>query len=242
MDRFFLTPSHWADAPVLEGEEAHHCVRVMRKSVGDVIEIFDGAGRCTRAVMESSDRRQVSLRLLSEPIASEKRVPQIELAVGIPKGKTMDLIIQKTVELGVNRIIPLMTEQGNVQLDEKEAEKKAEKWQRVALEACKQCGQNWLPEVAVPEKLDSWLEGREAADLEVAGALVAESKPLANLLKNSSPDSLRFLVGPEGDFSENEYKSILSAGFQPANLGALVLRVETAALLLLSAASYEFPR
>ncbi len=240
MDRFFLPPSDWTDAPCLSEAESHHCTRVMRKSVGDQIEVFDGRGRSAPAEIISEKRRQVSLAL-GDLHRTPDPSPELELAVGIPKGKLMDLIIQKAVELGVNRMIPLMTAQGTVQFSEHDAQKKTEKWQRVALEACKQCRQNWLPEIGEPTTVQSYLEQDRDEGMNLVAALTEGAKPLRDYYhSDSNPSKIRFLVGPEGDFSSEEYSLIECSDFQSVSLGDLVLRVETAVFLLLGSARVQY--
>lgn len=233
MDRFFIPPSQWGESLALTGEEAHHCRRVMRKRVGDEIEVFNGAGSWARGKITTLGS-EVLLEI-QEAGETPRAALQIELAVGIPKGKTFDLIIQKSVELGVSAIQPLMTEQGMVRIEGKERTKKTEKWNRLALEACKQCGQNWLPTVYEPVVFQNWFPERNDVESEVIAALREESKPLREVLpelKNAS--SLRLLVGPEGDFSESEYELVSGESIIPVSLGKLVLKVETASIYIIS--------
>lgn len=233
MDRFWISPAEWKPPFSLSGEEAHHCRRVMRKRVGDSICVFDGRGRSAQAEISGLSANEVLLEI-SEEKFSERGV-QVELAVGIPKGKTFDLIIQKSVELGVSRIQPLMTDQGMVRIDGKDVVKKNEKWNRLALEASKQCGQDWLPEVLPPRSFSEWLQVRESADLELVAALTEESQPLRDVLPRlDGKGSIRVLIGPEGDFSASEYQKISAESFLPVSLGDLVLRVDTAAFYLIS--------
>lgn len=245
MDRFFLAPDEWGDEPALSGAEAHHCSRVMRKRSGDRVIIFDGCGREGEAVLGEVSKSSVGLEILSRR-ESKVLSPQIEIAVGIPKGKSFDLILQKAVELGVHRIQPLVSDQGNVRFkaeEAEEAEAKREKWQRAVLEACKQCGQNFLPEVEVPLELGQYLtsldEGTEGARF--VGALTEETKSLRSLLSEmDSPARVCLIIGPEGDFSSAEYEEIFSAGYAPVSLGELVLRTETAVFWMMSAVRYQF--
>ncbi|MDB4312321.1 RsmE family RNA methyltransferase, partial [bacterium] len=113
--------------------------------------------------------------------------------------------------------------------------KKTEKWNRLALEASKQCGQNWLPEVLPPRSFSEWLPEREPMGCEIAAALTETTKPLREILPGLRKEiSIRVLVGPEGDFSTEEYRSISMEDFSAVSLGNLVLRVETAAFFVLS--------
>ncbi len=240
MDRFFLMPDQWGGKPALTGDEAHHCCRVMRKQVGDTIAIFDGWGRQGEARIMSLSKSEVGLEILSSK-DSDALKPQIEIAVGVPKGKTFDLILQKAVEMGVSRIQPLMSEQGNVRFKESEGNAKREKWQRVVLEACKQCGQNYLPEVAVPLSLGNYLKELQPGFPKFVGALTPGAQGFRTLLEEvSDPGRVVLLIGPEGDFSAHEYEQISAADFAPVNLGELVLRTETAVFLMVAAVRYQF--
>lgn len=240
MDRFFLEPDQWRTDPALTGAESHHCCRVMRKRVGDSIAVFDGWGREGEARIATVSKTEVGLEILSTK-DSQALQPQIEIAVGVPKGKTFDLILQKAVEMGVSRIQPLMSEQGNVRIQGDEGNGKREKWQRVVLEACKQCGQNYLPEVMLPLDLDEYLAGLVPGFPRFVGALTPKAVGFRALLERvSEPGRVVLLIGPEGDFSRGEYERIFAADFAPVNLGDLVLRTETAIFLMVAAVRYQF--
>jgi 16S rRNA (uracil1498-N3)-methyltransferase len=161
--------------------------------------------------------------------------PAIVLAQAVPKGKTMEWIIEKAVELGVTRIVPLVTRHTIVKYDAQEAPKKAEKWQKIALEACKQCGQNWLPIVETP------IDGRlflsqERSGAKIIASLVPGARPLRQVIEGiGQSEQVTIMIGPEGDFSPEETELAQQAGYQPATLGDLVLRSETAALFALAA-------
>ena len=129
-----MPPTDWDEERlVLRGDEAHHCSRVMRKEVGAEVEAFDGAGRWAVADLVEIGGGEVVLKV-TKTGRKEALSPELVLSVAIPKGKTMDLVVQKAVELGVRVIQPLVTDRTVVRLEEKGAGKKREKWQRVALE------------------------------------------------------------------------------------------------------------
>jgi len=241
LPRFFLEPKAWASStPSLSADEAHHCAEVLRMRVGDEVVVFDGAGRAARAVLAQVGRKQVMVQLGEELPACPERV-RITLAQAIPKGKTMEWIIEKATELGVAEIVPLVTDRTIVRLDEEEAVRKQQKWQRVALEACKQCGQNWLPSVRLPQSLESWLAAGELPEFRLIGALTPDARALQAWVKSAGEGvrSAGMLVGPEGDFSPQEMAMALAAGFHPLAMGPIVLRAETAAIFGLSILAYE---
>lgn len=236
-NRYYLPPDHWgATTKVLTGEEAHHCVRVLRQGVGDEVVVFDGQGGSQVCRISEASKQEVVLTP-EEEVQQQGRGLWVELCQAIPKAGNMELIVQKAVELGVSRIQPLMTENTVVKAEGK----KSEKWQRIALEACKQCGQNWLPEVAEPVALRSWLDKREVVEIEVVAALDPRSQGLRDVLANvaSGMGSVRLLVGPEGDFSKKEYDDVIEGGFRPVSLGDIIMRVETATLYALSVLRYQ---
>lgn len=239
MDRFFLPASHWSTHSLaLTGEEGHHAVRVMRKKEGDRIELFDGEGRWARGVVSATERGGLTM-VREEEGRSPEPASLIELAVAMPKGKTMDLIVQKAVELGINRIQPLATRNTVVKLTGEDRVEKSLKWQRGALEASKQCGQNYLPAVAPVCVLSEYLE-RKREGLSLIASLAPGALGLRQCLAaHGAATRVHLLVGPEGDFSSDEVSASLAAGFQPVTLGEIVMRVETACLYLLSAVRYH---
>ncbi len=240
LSRFYLPPAEWALAvPALREDEAKHCAQVLRKREGDLIEVFDGLGQRRQANLISVSRGLCELELHdSGADANTSEAAELHLAVAIPKGKTMDLIVQKAVELGVSSIQPLLTDHTVVKLDAKEANKKAQKWQKVALEACKQCGQDRLPSVADPVPMNQWLSDLDGPEtVKIMASLAPGSKSIREVLAEVGDVCL--LVGPEGDFSDQETRDAIESGFVPVTLGDIVLRVETAVFYASSIIRYE---
>ena len=237
MARFHLPPNAWLTEPALSGDEARHLAQVLRMKPGDSVIVFDGHGRRASAEILSISRDRVPLKL-GEILPSRPPQPAITLAQAIPKGKNMDLIVQKSVELGIAAIQPLVTRHTVVQ----PGDGKSEKWRRNALEACKQCGQDTLPEIAEPLAFDRWISSQAAAPgLKLIASLAPGARPLRTVLReNPATTAAAMLIGPEGDFSAEETTAALAAGFLPISLGSIVLRVETATLFCLSALRYEF--
>jgi 16S rRNA (uracil1498-N3)-methyltransferase len=237
MSRFLLLPDAWNDAPALTGDEARHASQVLRMRAGDPLVVFDGQGRRAAAEILSVSRDRVPLKL-GAVMPSRPPQPVITLAQAIPKGKNMDLIVQKAVELGVAIIQPLVTRHTIIQ----PGDGKSAKWRRNALEACKQCGQDTLPDIPEPTSFADWLPTQTAVPgLKLIASLAAGAHPLRKILKNHpDPTAVTLLIGPEGDFSSEETAASLTAGFLPVSLGDIVLRVETATLFCLSALRYEF--
>ncbi|MEO7099153.1 MAG: 16S rRNA (uracil(1498)-N(3))-methyltransferase [Luteolibacter sp.] len=237
MARFYLRPSAWLHDPALSGDEARHLSQVLRTKTGETITIFDGNGRRASAEVLGISRDRVPLKI-GEILPSQAPLPAITLAQAIPKGKNMDLIVQKSVELGVAAIQPLVTRYTVVQ----PGEGKSEKWRRNALEACKQCGQDTLPNIADPLAFDHWISTQATASgLKLIASLAPGALPLRETLRHHpGTTEATLLVGPEGDFSAEETSAALATGFLPVSLGSIVLRVETATIFCLSALRYEF--
>ncbi len=219
----------------MSAEEAHHATHVLRVMTGDTVNVFDGRGHEARARVAEITRTMVRLTILQH--TSTPPLPcRITLAQAIPK-KNMDLIVQKATELGVAGIVPLISERTVVQLDEDS--KKVARWREVALEACKQCGNNWLPEIQAPQKARAFLDAPGDFDLKLIASLQTDSKPLKQLLPDKQASTVLILIGPEGDFTPAELAAGTSAGCLPLSLGRLVLRAETAALYALSILHHE---
>ena len=238
MNRYFLPADAWGEsALVLTGDEAKHCTRVMRARVGDEVEIFDGVGRRAVGEIEWLSRNEVRCRVLSQ--STHPQVPHpITLCQAIPKGGNMELIVQKAVELGVAVIQPLITSHTVARPDS--LGKKQAKWQRIALEACKQCGQNHLPEVREPMSFSDWITKNEPFGTSVIAALDDRAVHLKSFLtKSPILGNVVFLVGPEGDFSPDEYQAAYDAGFHPISFGQIVMRVETATIYGISILQHE---
>ena len=246
LHRFYLPPENCRDDILrLEGREAHHALRVLRLQRGDETLVLDGAGNELSCAVEDAARDQLSLR-----VKKRNSIPpppcSITLFVGIPRGKIIESIIQKSVELGARTIAPLLTERVVTRLDEEDAEHKREQWQQVAIEAMKQSGATYLPEIATPGTVENFLARKEKPDLQLVGSLQKERQHPREIFQEyekvngHSPKSMAVWIGPEGDFTPDELKAIQDSGAQPISLGSLVLRVETAAIYCLSILNYEF--
>jgi len=245
MHRFYIAPENWnPDALMLRDAEAHHARDVLRMKRGDRAVVFNGCGREITAEIADLAKDGVCLRKLHEGKTAPLRC-RITLGQAIPKGKNMDLIVQKAVEIGAAEIAPLISERTIVDLDKQEAEQKREKWQQIAVEAAKQCGQNWLPAVRLPQKLKSLFAHPGNFDLRLIGSLQPDAIHLKKILSDyleqhrDRPKSVLMMVGPEGDFTPAELALAKSHGCLPITLGPIILRVETAAIYCLSVLSYE---
>lgn len=243
--RFFIRPESWApDRLELDQDEAHHCIDVIRAAVGQRIVVFNGRG--TEAVAEISGIARSRVQLKTLQVSQTPPLPcAITLAQAIPKGKNMDLIIQKGTELGVSRIAPLISERTVIQIAPDEAEKKTEKWRQIVIEAGKQSGQSRLPEVSPPATPKHFFSDSGRYDLALIASLQTDARSFKSALsdfreqRGRGPKNVLVLIGPEGDFTPAEAALAKSAGCLPISLGPIVLRTETAAIYCLSVLSYE---
>jgi 16S rRNA (uracil1498-N3)-methyltransferase len=180
-------------------------------------------------------KKRVEAEVVSEEweAAPEGRTTLVQ---AVPKGKLFEWILEKATELGAARIVPLLTERTVVQLDGAERERKREKWQRAVVEACKQCGQNWLPVVDEPVSLPVFLRTPAASDAWVA-SLHPGAVPVREAFSGRLAGDVSVFVGPEGDFTGQEMERVVGWGARPVSLGRIVLRVETAAMYCLSVLS-----
>src|ERR1700757_2457030 len=163
MHRFYVEPENWhLQELALRGSEAHHARNVLRMQPGDKLVLFNGKGRELTAEIATITNDEIRLRKLNEAEKAPRRC-RIVLGQAIPKGKNMDLVVQKAVEIGAAEIAPIISDRTIVQLDSENASQKQTKWQQIAIEAAKQCGQNWLPRVHGPKKLAQFLSPSEHA-------------------------------------------------------------------------------
>jgi 16S rRNA (uracil1498-N3)-methyltransferase len=243
--RVFCQPTDPAAREIRLGpEESHHLVVVNRCGRGDIVVAFDGHGH--EWICECADAVKTTAVLRVKEHRQAVRLPwAITLAQALPKGATMDEIVRQATEIGAARIVPLLSERTQVHLDDDRAEKKVEKWRTAAVEAAKQCGNPWLPEIAPVQKLANFLTTAGDYDLKLVASLHAGTTSLKTALahfrtkNHCSPHRVLWLVGPEGDLSPTEMTALIMAGFAPITLGPLVLRCDTAAICALSILNHE---
>jgi 16S rRNA (uracil1498-N3)-methyltransferase len=242
MIRCHLPSDRWeGETAELDEAEARHLVGVMRVREGARIGLLDGAGRTGEADVVSAGKRSATLRILSRQMAGP-RVPRRILAQALVREQKMDWLIQKAVELGVSEIWPLQTDHAVVKIRPADAAKKAARWQAIALAACKQSGNPWLPRIASPRPMAealSELGGMPACFGALQEGVVPLPEFFGRLHREACP-AVTLFIGPEGDFSAGEVEALLAAGVRPVTFGPIVFRVETAAVFILSALQYEW--
>ncbi len=245
MHRFYLEPSACQGTVLsLTGREAHHAVHVLRVRRGETVTVLDGEGQVLDCEIAETSRDQVGLKVFRREAAPPLPC-QITLGQAVPKGKLFEAIIQKATELGVFRIVPLLTERVIGRIEKADEGHKLEKWRTVAIEASKQCGSAWLPRVEAPETIESFAARQSGVDLALVGSLRKDrSHPRTffdefEQAQGRKPASVSVAIGPEGDFTAAELSCLQAAGARPITLGPLVLRTETAAVYCLSVINYE---
>lgn len=216
----------------LSEDAANHVARVLRMTVGEHIELFDGSNHIYPAKIIESNKKVVKVAILGREFADKESNLKIHLGQVISRGERMEFTIQKSVELGVNVITPLWSERCGVKLDGERMDKKIQQWQKIAIAACEQCGRNIVPEIRPLMKLQDWCEEND-------GALKLNLHPRAQYsiktLPNISVEGVRLLIGSEGGLSAQEIAQTEQQGFTEILLGKRVLRTETASLAAISA-------
>lgn len=242
MPRFFLPPAVFqgtsaGDTVTITGDDARHISLALRMRVGDAITICDGAGVEYDGTLVSLTPTVVEVEI-SAPRTSTCEMPvRVTLYQGLAKGDKMDTIIQKAVELGVARVVPVTTARCIMKMGDN-ADKKIARWQKIANEAAGQCGRGILPEVAVPVTFKDALAAAAKDELSLfCYEELGKTEPLSALLPETSPMTLSFFIGPEGGFSPEEAAAAMEADVRLCGLGPRILRTETASGYVLTALS-----
>ena len=234
MHRFYADSAAENGFVSLAAEDRSHALRVLRLQPGDETEVF-GSGRRWRAELTVCREEEVTARLLEALPDTEPRL-QVTLYQGLPKGEKMELIVQKAVELGVHRIVPVDMQRCIVRLDASSARKKQERWQKIAREACKQSGRVREVPVDLPLAFPAFLESLAAEEAVLVPWEEARGCSLRSF-HDAHPDLTRLgvVIGPEGGIEKREVEAMQAVHAQPVTLGPRILRTETAGLCAISA-------
>jgi 16S rRNA (uracil1498-N3)-methyltransferase len=229
-------PLHAGQKCIVGGSAANHVMRVLRLRDGDSLTLFDGRGGEYGARISGLRKDSVQVDVLEHRQAERESALNLTLAQGISRGERMDWVMQKATELGVTRIVPVITERTMVKLDERQSERKLQHWRGIVIAACEQCGRNRVPEVAEPIAYYEVIRAIEP------GATRILLSPNGTLRASELPRSqhIGMLIGPEGGLSENEQEAAVAAGFQQVRMGPRVLRTETAAIAALTVLQHDF--
>lgn len=240
MHRFKINPEDINGEILLVKErEAHHLSKVLRLTSGDKIEAFDNSGAEYTACIESVNSNQVVCRILEVRQTQNEPSLKVFLLQGLPKADKMELVVQKTTELGIHMIIPVRTSRAVVQLEGKKALDRVARWQKIAEEAAKQCGRSLVPKVAPLVNLAEAVRLLPPGTLLLAAYEAETTMGLKEALRGRKPEAVALVVGPEGGFEPQEIKELQAAGALSISLGPRILRTETAGLAALSMILYE---
>ena len=211
----------------LDVNESHHLVTVRRSRSNDEIRILNGSGQIAESRLIEAHPKRARLEITQKRKADPLR-PELHLGIALPKGKTLDQVIQKSVELGVASIFPIQSQNSEVRLHPDQYEAKIEKWRQTAIAALKQSGNPWLPQLHSPMPLSEQIK-KIPGQTRIIASLEAESEPFRKVVADHQTSQVcSLLIGPEGDFSMEEYAMARAAGFHPVTLGPTILKVETA--------------
>jgi 16S rRNA (uracil1498-N3)-methyltransferase len=221
----------------LVADEARHLRDVLRLKPGDEVYVFDGLGREVRCTIVKSTRDAAELRIETEvePAKPESQL-QLYLGVALLKGEKFDLVVQKATELGVQRITPLITRYADIHLREgADAAKRVARWQRIALEAAKQSGRAFVPQISLPVIFESLA-------VDGLGVMFSERNgdSLESLKTQPAPTAITALIGSEGGWSDEEIESARARDFHVVTLGGRILRAETAAITITALLQHLF--
>lgn len=237
MDRFFCSSENITKETICltDASSIHHLIRVVRHKKGDTVIIFDQRGFEYSAEIEEISSKNIKLKIREKFENAPGNKIMLSIACAIPKKTKMDDIVDKLTQLGVERIIPLRTERVIVKFDPVKAEAKLKRWKKIVQEALRQSQRASMTLLAPITDIRDLLNASVDYDLKLIPTLSGERKPLKTVMMNQSAKNILVLIGPEGDFSQEEIKLAIGAGCIPISLGKSVLRVDTAAV---SAASF----
>ncbi len=232
-----MTQRYFVENPIFEGQavltdaEAHHLLHVMRAKPGDEVVLFDGSGAEYLARVDALRRSEVRLVVLERRAIDRELAHGLILGVALPKGDRQRWLVEKAVELGVTRLVPLETARSVAQPNEKAVER----LRRGVIEASKQCGRNRLMEIAFPQDWPEFVSSHDSVPLRLLAHPSPELRPPA--LAPSMSGAVAIGVGAEGGFTDDEVGLAIGHGWQPISLGPRILRIETAALALAALAA-----
>jgi 16S rRNA (uracil1498-N3)-methyltransferase len=217
-------------------EEVVRHLHVLRLQAGDAVTVFDGAGGEYPATLGDIGKRHATARLGTHDAREAETPYAVTLVQGIAGGDKMDWLIEKAIELGVRRVVPLVTVRSVVRLSGERAQRRAEHWRALARAASEQCGRNRIVHIDAPTPFERWLDDGATQQGPLRLMLSPRAQGGLELLPQAAPaDPVELLIGPEGGLSPDEETAALAAGYLPISLGSRILRTETAGLAMLAA-------
>lgn len=245
MQHFFVTPDQVTEEFIyIEGSDVNHMKNVLRMKAGEELYVSDGNNKEYLCKVEDYEEDRAILKIV-ETKQSDRELPsKIWLFQGLPKGDKMEWIVQKAVELGARKVVPVATKRAVVKLDAKKAAKKVARWNEIAKSASKQAGRGILPEVADVVSFKEALQMAKQLDVVmIPYELASGMDHTREVLKKVEPGkSVGIFIGPEGGFDVEEVEEALAAGAEEITLGHRILRTETAGLMVLSVLVYQLEK
>ena len=243
MHTFYVPPPQiLTHTATITDSEQHHLRNVLRLTPGATIRIIDGQGNIYIAELLDTGTNHGSsdAQILSHEFHA-RVPPSLTLFQGLPKNDKMELILQKTTEIGITQIVPIHSEHAL----QKPSQNRYERWHRVVISATKQCQRAWLPELCDPQTFTASLTQLEKFSRSLILNPQIEQAPQAQHIKTvlreiSQPASIALFVGPEGGFSKQEITAAIESGCTPVTLGTNILRTETAAIVAVAITAYEY--
>ena len=239
MHTFYVQPTQIdTNIVTITGSEYHHLRNVLRIPSGEIIRIIDGQGNVyTAEILDTPTNRSSSIARIQTHAFQAPRSLTLTLFQGLPKNDKMEMILQKTTELGVTQIVPLHSER----VLQKPSQNRYERWHRIVIAATKQCKRAWLPELSEAQSFEAALAQLERFSLRLLLSPHTEGQHIKRVLQET-PDTnaIALFVGPEGGFSDQEITAAIENGCIPVTLGANILRTETAAIAAVAVTAYDF--
>lgn len=240
MNRFYVPFHAGLKSLWIDSSESHHIIHVKRLKIGDKIVVFNGMGDEFDTVIEEIKDNRVKVKINQQKTISKEKRVEIDIAFAIPKGKRSHLLIQKCTELGVHRLIPVNYARSVVKLKD-DCSMKIEKWQKIVIEASKQCGRNTITEISEVVDFDNVLNSVNSYDLSLFACNQSDSNNLKNTLQEyPKVNNIINFIGPEGGFTSKEIEMAKKTGCKFVSLGHQILRVETAAIAVSAILSYHY--
>ena len=235
MQKFFASSQNITDEKIIisEKEQVHHIKDVLRLKLKEKVKISDNKGNEYLTEITGLLPEKIILTIKERLITQEQKM-KLTVACAIPKQAKIDDIIDKLTQLGVDRIIPMLTQRVIVKIDKAKSKERLLRLQKIALSAAQQSKRRTLPLIDPLKNIkEVFLESKDF-DLKLIPALFSQRKTLKEILSGKTPKNILALIGPEGDFTDEEMQMALKSGFVPVTLGELVLRVDTAAVTVAS--------
>lgn len=235
MNRFYHSkPININENIVMDDFAAHHAIKVLRIKNDDKLILFNGDGSDYHGQVININKKNIEVLINSKKIINNESNLNVTLLQALTSNDKMDWIIQKTTELGINNIQPIICERSIVKIKNDKIKKRLFHWQQVSIAACEQCGRSKIPKIIMPEHINKYLEQISSSDSSLKIILSPTAKKTINDIHYNSEQNIKVLIGPEGDFSDQELELAVKNYFIPVRIGPRILRTETAPISILS--------